>query len=68
MQSIQWNARHRVFVNREFSVAFVKTVGGYQEFDDYREHGGQVIARLLASSEEVGTFTNAEISNMDYPE
>ena len=37
------------------------------ELDDYREHGGQAIDKLPPYSVELGTFTNAEISNMDYP-
>jgi hypothetical protein len=65
---INWKQERQVFVNREFSIALVKVRGGYMEFDDYREHGGNTLSTLPAYSEYFGTFTNAEISNMDYPE
>lgn len=68
MDTINWNAKRHVYVNRTFSVAFVKSSGGYVEFDDYREHGGQVINPLPPYSEFVGTFTHREIADMDYPE
>jgi hypothetical protein len=65
---INWKQKRQVFVNREFSIALVKVRGGYMEFDDYRETGGNTLRELPPYSEEFGTFTNAEISNMDYPE
>lgn len=68
MSDINWNQKRDVFVNRTFSIALVK-VGrnSYMEFDDYREGGPQAEC-LPAYSEFLGTFTNAEISNMDYPD
>jgi len=67
MSQINWNEKHRVFINDHFSIALVKTGNSYMELDDYREHGGQAIDKLPPYSVELGTFTNAEISNMDYP-
>ena len=64
---INWRERHKVYVNRTLDIALVKVRGGYMEFDDYRE-GGPMAEGLPPYSEEIGTFTNAEISNMDYPE
>lgn len=68
MSQINWAATRPVFVNRHFSIALVKVPGGYMELDDYRENGGPVEKTLPVYSEPFGTFTNAEISNMPYPE
>lgn len=68
MTQIDWKQKRQVFVNREFSIALVKVQGGYMELDDYREDGGNTIRDLPPYSEAFGTFTNAEISNMPYPE
>lgn len=69
MQSIQWNAKRRVFVSPDTGEAWVKTGGGYMEFDDYRDEGGKVWhPSEMPALTEVGIFTNAEISNMAYPE
>jgi len=68
MSQINWNESHEVYMNREFSIALVKIRDGYMELDDYREDGGQAIKTLPPYSEYVGTFTNAEISSMEYPE
>lgn len=64
--AIKWNENHDVFINREFSIALVKVSGGYMELDDYRE-GGRVESCLPIYSEYLGVFTNAQLSNMDYP-
>lgn len=68
MSEINWRERHDIFVNRTFSITLVKVRGGYMELDDYREDGGQTIKDLPPYSEFFGNFTNAEISNMAYPE
>lgn len=68
MESIQWNVKRRVFIDPESGDVFVKTGGGYMEFEDYRQHGGRVEHFPVGQLVEVGTFTNAEISNMDYPQ
>lgn len=68
MSNIDWNAKRHVYVNRHFSVAFVKVSNGYMELDDYREDGGVFERNLPPYSEYLGSFTNAEISSMDYPE
>lgn len=69
MQDVRWNQEHLVYVNRELSIALVKVRRGqYMEFDDYREDGGNTLRELPPYTELVGTFTNAEISNMEYPE
>lgn len=68
MSDIKWNQKRRVYINRDLSIALVKVEGGFMEFDDYREHGGNTITTLPAYTEDFGVFTNAEISNMDYPE
>jgi hypothetical protein len=66
--NVNWHERHKVYVNREFSIALVKVRGGYMELDDYRERGGNVERVLPAYSEYFGTFSNVEIDNMAYPE
>ncbi len=67
-EPINWNAKRQVFVNRTFSVAFVKVrADQYMELDDYREDGGNTLRELPPYTEFVGTFTNAEIQKMDYP-
>jgi hypothetical protein len=69
MEHINWNQCREVYVNRDLSIALVKcNARAYMEFDDYREHGGNCISELPPYTEHVGTFTNAEISNMAYPE
>ncbi len=68
MENVKWNAQRQVFINRHFSIALVKVRGGYMELDDYRMDGGQVEKALPPYSTFIGSFTNAEISNMDYPE
>jgi len=68
MDQINWKQTREVVVNRHFSIALVRVPGGWMEFDDYRENGGPVEKTLPPYSEPFGRFTNAEISNMDYPE
>lgn len=66
MTQINWREEHLVYVNDHFSIALVKVRGGYMELDDYRE-GGNVEKTLPLYSILFGKFTNAEISNMEYP-
>lgn len=68
MSDINWKTERAVFLNKEFSVAFVKVNGRYMEFEDYRTDGGESLKELPPYSEFYGLYTNAQISNMAYPE
>lgn len=67
MQTINWNARRQVFVSVEHTEAYVRSCGGFVEFDDYRENGGRVENSLPEDAVLLGVFTHAEIANMPYP-
>lgn len=67
MQTINWNAKRHVYVSDEYSTAYVRSSGGYVEFDDYRNNGGTVESTLPEDAVYVGTFTHARIADMEYP-